>query len=130
MYSFIHYISINLFTLFIYSFIHLFDSASIEGSPLKFAVTVATTEGVALAKCVTRVHTFKPRQDGRHFADNILKCIFFNENVWVLIKIALKFVPKGPITCINMPSLVQVTAWHRKGDKPLSEQMMTLDNAA
>ena len=26
-------------------------------------------------------------------ADNILKCIFLNENVWISIKISLKFIP-------------------------------------
>ena len=35
------------------------------------------------------------------FADDIFKCIFLPENVCVLIWIALKFVPKGPIG--NMP---------------------------
>ena len=27
------------------------------------------------------VNTLKPRQDGRHFPDDIFKCIFLNENV-------------------------------------------------
>ena len=43
-------------------------------------------------------------QDGRHFADGIFKCIFLNENVWILIKISLKFVPKHPND--NNPALV------------------------
>ena len=38
------------------------------------------------------------------FPDAIFKCIFFNENVWIFIKISLKFVPRGPINII--PSLV------------------------
>ena len=38
------------------------------------------------------------------------------------IKISLKFVPKGPID--NIPALVQIMAWRRPGDKPLSEPMM------
>ena len=33
-----------------------------------------------------------------------------------------KYVPKGPIN--NIPALVQIMAWHRTGDKPLSEPMM------
>ena len=37
-----------------------------------------------------------PGQNGCHFAYHIFKCIFFNENVQILIKISLKFVPKGP----------------------------------
>ena len=31
---------------------------------------------------------------------DIFKCIFLNENVWISIKISLKFVPKGPISKI------------------------------
>ena len=34
----------------------------------------------------------------------------------------MKFVPKGPIN--NIPALVQIMAWRRLGDKPLSEPMM------
>ena len=49
-------------------------------------------------------NTLRPRQNGRHFADDILKCIFLNENVWIPIAISLKFVPKGPID--NIPALV------------------------
>ena len=45
-----------------------------------------------------------------------------HENVWISIKISLKFVSMGPI--INIPSLVQIMAWRRPGDKPLSEPMM------
>ena len=52
------------------------------------------------------------------FADDIFKCIFFNENIWIVIKISLNFVPKGPIN--NISSLVQIMAWRRPGDKPLS----------
>ena len=68
------------------------------------------------------INTLGPRQNGRHFANDIFKCIFLNENVWISIKISLKFVPKGPIN--NIPSLFQIMAWRRPGDKPLSEAMM------
>ena len=57
-----------------------------------------------------------------HFADNIFKCIFLNENAWIAINISLKFVPNGPIS--NIPALVQIMAWRRSGYKPLSEPMM------
>ena len=36
-------------------------------------------------------------QNGRHFADNIFKCIFMDEKFCILIWIPLKFVPKGSI---------------------------------
>ena len=55
-------------------------------------------------------------------ADYIFKCIFFNENVWISIKISLDFLPKGPID--NKPALVQVMAWRHPGHKPLSETML------
>ena len=68
------------------------------------------------------LNTLKLRQNWRHFTDDIFKCIFMNENVWISIKISLKFVPKGPIN--NIPAMVQIMAWRRSGDKPLSEPMM------
>ena len=68
------------------------------------------------------VNSLRPRPNRRYFADDIFKRIFFNENVWISIKISLKFVPKGPIN--NIPALVQIMAWRRSGDKPLSEPMM------
>ena len=68
------------------------------------------------------INTLRPRQNGRHFADDIFKRIFLNENIWIPIKISLKFVPKGSIN--NIPALVQIMAWRRPGDKPLSEPMM------
>ena len=58
------------------------------------------------------LNTLRPGQNGRHFADNIFKCIFLNENVWIPIKISLKFFPKGPIN--NIPALVQIMAWRRQ----------------
>ena len=67
-------------------------------------------------------NTMRPRQNGRHFADDIFKCIFLNENIWILIKISLKFVPQRPIN--NIRALVQIMAWRRPGDKPLSGPMM------
>ena len=53
---------------------------------------------------VARLNTLRPRQNGRHFADDIFNCIFLNENVWIPIKSSLKFASKGPI--INIPALV------------------------
>ena len=55
-------------------------------------------------------------------ADDNFKCIFLNENDRILIQIPLKFVPRSPID--NKPTLVQVMAWRRTGDKPLPELML------
>ena len=67
-------------------------------------------------------YTLRPRWNEQHFADDIFKRIFFDENVWISIKISPKFVPKGPIN--NIPALVQIMAWRLSGNKPLSEPMM------
>ena len=58
----------------------------------------------------------------KHFTDNIFKCIFINEKC-ISIRISLKYIPKGSIN--NKWSLVQVMAWHRTGDKPLPEPVLT-----
>ena len=46
----------------------------------------------------------RPRQNGRHFADDIFKCIVLNESVWIPIEMSLKLVPNDPIN--NIPALV------------------------
>ena len=68
------------------------------------------------------INKLRPKQNGRHFPDDTFKCIFVEENVWVSIKISLKFVHKGPVN--NMSALVQIMVWRRSGDKPISETMM------
>ena len=79
-------------------------------------------QGATEATGFSWLNTLRPRQNGRHFADFIFKRIILNENVWISIKISLKFVTKGPINIIQ--SLVQIMVWRRPGDKPLSEPMM------
>ena len=54
-----------------------------------------------------QINALKPRQNGRHFPDDIFKCIFLHK---------LLIVPKGTIN--NIAALV------RQGDKPLFEPMM------
>ena len=78
--------------------------------------------GREIWRCEDWFKTLRLRQNGRRFADDTFKRIFLNENVRISIKISLKFVPKGPIK--NNPALVQIMAWRRSGDKPLSEPMM------
>ena len=54
--------------------------------------------------------------------DAIFKRIFMNENVRISINISLEFVPKDLFN--NIPVLVQIMAWRRAGDRPLSEPIM------
>ena len=60
-------------------------------------------------------NTLKAIQNYCHFTDNIFQWIFLNENMWILIKISLKSVPRGRIN--NVPALVQVMASFRPGNK-------------
>ena len=48
------------------------------------------------------INTLRPRQNGRHFPDDIFKGIFLNENEWISLKISLKFALKVRIN--NIPA--------------------------
>ena len=89
---------------------------------LKHAGGMGISRNRIITALCSRLNTLRPRQNGRRFADDTFKRIFLNENVRISIKISLKFVPKGPIN--NNPALVQIMAWRRSGDKPLTEPMM------
>ena len=67
-------------------------------------------------------NTLRPRESYYHFKDDIFKCFLLNQNAWISLKISLKFISNVQINYI--PTLVQIMAWHRQGDKPLSEPMM------
>ena len=56
------------------------------------------------------LNTLRERQNGCHLPDDIFKCIIFDENVHISVKISSKFVPKGPIN--NIATLVQIMLWH------------------
>ena len=96
--------------------VYQFDSASM------YPFNTPTTPIATLTE--TSFNSLRPRQNGRHFPDDIFKCIFFNENVWNSLKISWKFVPNNWINYI--PALVQIMAWRRSGDKPLSGPMMVI----
>ena len=100
--------------------------------PMYFKVT-----SLALEQCSTgavmqltwyqlqNLNTLRPRRNGRHFTHHIFKCIFFNENVWISIKFHWSLFLGVQLTIFHhWLNLVQIMAWHRAGDKPLSEPMM------
>ena len=63
-----------------------------------------------------QINTLRARWNGRNAFSWI--------KIWILIKISLKFAPKG--TIYNKSALVQIMAWCRVGDRPLSEPIMVL----
>ena len=69
-----------------------------------------------------KINSSPPGQNGCHFADDMFKYIFLNENIRISNKISLKYVPRFLID--NMSTLVQIMGWRRPGNKPLSEPML------
>ena len=63
-------------------------------------------------KSFSLIDSLRPKQNERHFTDDIFKRIFLNENIWIPIKISLKCVPDGSIN--NIPASVQIMAWRRQ----------------
>ena len=84
------------------------------------ACTTSTTYPVTFDLNKGRVIiTLRPGRNGRHFDDGIFQGIFLNKNE----DEDFEFVYKGPLN--NIPELVQIMAWRRPGDKPLSEPRMS-----
>ena len=69
------------------------------------------------------LNTSPPGQNGRRFADDMLRRILVNGKFCILIEISQKSVPYSLID--NDPALVEIMAWHRIGDTPLSEPILT-----
>ena len=44
-----------------------------------------------------RINTLRPRQNGRHFADDTFKRIILNNTFRISIRFLLKIVPRAPI---------------------------------
>ena len=83
---------------------------------------MAVNDTVLLVSSSSVINTLRPTQKGCHFTDDTFKCIFLNQNVTIFIKISLKCVPIHPTN--NIPALVEIMAWRRPGDKPLSEPIV------
>ena len=79
--------------------------------------------GICTATLQSEMNSFPPRQNERHYADDSFKRIFMNEKFCISIRISLKVVPNGLIN--NKLALIQVMAWRRTGDKPLTELLLT-----
>ena len=65
-------------------------------------------------------HTLRPRKSGRHFSDDIFKCISFNEEFEFRLRCHWNLF----IGSSNIPALVQTMGRRRPGFKPLSEPIV------
>ena len=70
-------------------------------------------------------NALRPRQNCRHFADDIFKIIIFEWKCINFLKISQKCVPK--VRIINIPALVQIMAWHQRGDKSIPMMSLVTD---
>ena len=69
------------------------------------------------------INILRPRQNGRHFPDDIFIWISLNENVWISIKISWNFIAKSPINIFSSigsdnglaPSRWQTIIWTNDG---------------
>ena len=69
------------------------------------------------------VNSLRPSQNGRHFADDIFKCIFLNE----IYEFRLRFHRNLFLwfeLILFQHWFTEILAWRRPADKPLSEPMM------
>ena len=68
-----------------------------------------------------------PRQNGHHFANDIFNA-FSKWKFWTFNNISLNVFPM--VYSTMSPSLVQIMAWRRIGDKPLHETMKVFSTDA
>ena len=71
--------------------------------------------------CLNTLRPSKMAANGLTTFSNAFSWMKKNIYIFQLIEISLKIVRNGPIN--HIPALVQIMAWHRLGDKPLSEPM-------
>ena len=101
----------------------LLSDAKMTGLRAMLSMFVEKDELGKIARIVVyHFNTLRPKQNGRHFADDTFNRIFVNENFRISIKFPLKFVRTGRIN--NIPALVQIMARRRSCDKTLYEPVM------
>ena len=100
----------GIFVWWIGGFVRWMYLLAIHSSPImvRYGVSFVSSKPDLLSPllCYTQyqVNSSLPGQNGRHFADDVFKSIFVNEEFCTAIEISLKFVHNGPID--NNPALV------------------------
>ena len=76
--------------------LHKFDCNVSSMATLKLLIKLCVFIQNVLSPSPVTINPSSPRQNGRHFADDIFKCIILNEKVRFGAKISQKFVRKTP----------------------------------
>ena len=63
--------------------------------------------------------TLKAWNNSCHFENDILNCLFLNENYCTSVQFPTKFVLRNCCPTDNHLALIQMMAWHRTGNNPL-----------
>ena len=69
-----------------------------------------------------RFNSLRLSRNGRHFPDDIFKCIFLNKMYRLWLRFHWSLFPR--VQLIIFEHLVQTMAWRRPGDDPLFEAMV------
>ena len=102
---------------------HMLKSNTLPTIIVEHSVDICNTV-CAIGKYATRVNMLRSIQSVHHFPGDVFKSFFLNETFCIAIQFdSLKFVAKGLND--NKWSLIQIMAFRRTGDKPLSEPMLT-----
>ena len=121
-----HPIYIYIYT-YIYVCVYTFNSTmSVIGNGILYlsvSVCVVVCRLLRNTPYTSAFTSSPPGKIGRHFGDDIFRCIFVNKILCIFIQISLKCLPKGLID--YMSALVLVMAWCLTGNEPLPEPMMT-----
>ena len=102
---------------------YLYEIQEIDLNYAKLTCIYSTSQEIYawfILICPGFLNSLLPGQNGHHFADDIFTCILMNEKFCILIRISLKFVPKGPID--DKSAVVQVMAWRQTGDSQYLNQ--------
>ena len=106
---------------------HVFHTAW-ETMIKSYTMTLTTTGKDETMNSQKTLHTLPLTHWGRDKMAAIFQTTYSNafsqmKTYELRSKFHCSFVPRGPIN--NIPALIQITVWHRPGDKPLSESLMT-----
>ena len=66
----------------------------IQYTMCNFATTIANHKDIF----IYWINTLRPKQNRRHFPDDISKCIFLNENIWIWLRSHWSLFPRVQLT--------------------------------
>ena len=101
----------------IYSSFSPQSTSSIENALIRCQLNATGGDGLVIGR-QSALHTSRLPQEGQHFADDNVKCTFWNDNLSFLIRLLFKCLPERLITSVSIglgrglaPNKWQVITW-------------------